>query len=145
MTRLKPEYGTKNQSYLAAGELEGLFRLVTDFYQIMETEPFAKTIRDMHPKNLEVAIDKLARFLSGWLGGPKLYQMKHGSISIPGVHRPFIIDMPEHDAWLKCMEMALVKQDYAQDFKDYLLTQLKVPASRIVAVNRKNRENNRGR
>jgi hemoglobin len=111
----------------------------------METEPFANTIRSMHPKNLDESIDKLARFLSGWLGGPKLYQKKHGSISIPGVHRPFVIDMPEHDAWLKCMEMALVKQDYAQEFKVYLIEQLKFPAGRIVVVNRKNRELNHGR
>ena len=138
-------YGTENHSYLAAGEFEGLFKLVTDFYEVMETEPFAKTIRNMHPKDLDESIDKLARFLSGWLGGPKLYQKKHGSISIPGVHRPFVIDMPEHDAWLKCMEMALIKQDYTQGFKIYLLEQLKFPAGRIVAVNRKNRELNHGR
>ena len=137
---MKPKYGTENQSYLAAGEFDGLFKLVTDFYEVMSTEPFAKTIRDMHPQDLEVSIDKLARFLSGWLGGPKLFQKKHGSISIPGVHRPFVIDMPEHDAWLLCMEMALVQQDYTQEFRDYLLEQLKFPAGRIVAVNRKNRE-----
>ena len=111
---MKPAYGTKNQSFLAAGEFEGLFKLVSDFYEVMETESFAKTIREMHPQDLQESIDKLARFLSGWLGGPKLYQKKHGSISIPGVHKPFVIDMPEHNAWLKCMELALVKQDYAK-------------------------------
>ena len=138
---MKSKYGTENQSYLAAGEFDGLFKLVTDFYEVMSTEPFAKTIRDMHPEDLEVSIDKLAHFLSGWLGGPKLFQKKHGSISIPGVHRPFVIDMPEHDAWLLCMEMALVKQDYTQEFRDYLLEQLKFPAGRIVAVNQKSRDN----
>ena len=137
---MKANYGTENQSFLAAGEFDGLLKLVTDFYQIMDSEPFAKTIRDLHPRDLNDSIDKLARFLSGWLGGPKLYQTKYGSISKPGVHCPFVIDIPEHDAWLKCMEIALHKQVYTSEFKEYFLEQLKFPAGRIVAVNRENRE-----
>jgi hemoglobin len=39
----------------------------------MNELPEAGVIRKMHPDNLEVSVDKLARFLCGWLGGPKLY------------------------------------------------------------------------
>ena len=133
---MKLTYGQQDNSYLAAGEFDGLFKLVTEFYRVMDTEVFAKTIRDLHAKDLEESIDKLARFLSAWLGGPKLYREKYGPISIPGVHCPFHIDQEEHDAWLQCMQIALETQDYTQDFKDYLLAQLAVPARRIVEVNR---------
>lgn len=137
---MKPTYGQQNNSYLAAGEFDGLFKLVTEFYRVMSTEPFAKIIRDLHPKDLEISIDKLARFLSGWLGGPKIFQEKYGSISIPRVHCPFHIDQAEHDAWLKCMKMALEKQSYEKEFKEYLLLQLAVPAGRILTVNRQQRD-----
>ena len=35
---------------------------------------------------------------------------------------------------MKCMELALQQQDYEEEFKQYLLTQLNVPASRIVTL-----------
>ena len=139
---MKLTYGQQNNSYLAAGEFDGLFKLVTEFYRVMDTEAFAKTIRDLHANDLEESIDKLARFLSAWLGGPKLYKDKYGPISIPGVHCPFHIDQAEHDAWLQCMQRALETQDYTDDFKEYLLAQLAVPARRILEVNRTFREAN---
>jgi len=36
----------------------------------------------------------------------------------------------ERDAWLLCMQRALAEQPYADDFKQYLIEQLFVPAER---------------
>lgn len=126
------QYGDQNSSFLAAGSETGLFSLAKDFYHQMETLEQAKKIRNMHPADLTESIDKLARFLSGWLGGPKLYREKYGSISIPRAHQHLAISTKEMDAWLLCMEKALENTNYDQDFKDYLLKQLAVPASRCV-------------
>lgn len=126
------QYGEQNTSFLAAGSEQGLFALAKEFYHQMETLEEAKKIRDMHPKDLTESIDKLARFLSGWLGGPKLYREKYGSISIPRAHQHLSISPLEMDAWLLCMQKALEKTDYEQAFKEYLLKQLAVPASRCV-------------
>jgi hemoglobin len=62
-------FGDKDSSYLAAGKLEGIQQLVSCFYNIMSELLEAAHIRAMHPANLTVSIDKLACFLSGWLGG----------------------------------------------------------------------------
>ena len=56
--------------YQAAGGLEGLTKLVDEFYAIMDTLPEARTIRNMHPQGLAESRKKLTYFLSGWLGGP---------------------------------------------------------------------------
>ena len=71
------------------------------------------------------------RFFCGWLGGPRRYNEKYGSISIPGVHRHLSIEEPERDAWLTCMQRAIEQQPFAADFKQYLLEQLAIPAERI--------------
>lgn len=127
-------YGTGDASFRAAGGESGIRDLVVTFYRLMDALPEARIIREMHPADLETSIDKLARFLCGWLGGPKRYREKYGSITIPGVHRHLRVTASERDAWLACMQRAIERQPYAADFKRYLLEQLAVPAERIRQV-----------
>lgn len=79
-----------------------------------------------------MARDKLACFLSGWLGGPRLFSERYGPIAIPAFHAQWPIDESHSAAWLQCMAGAIARQPYAPDFAEYLLTQLRVPAARIV-------------
>jgi len=125
------QYGEGSASYDAAGGLSGIQKLVKDFYGVMNSKPDYATIRDMHPKDLTVSEDKLACFLSGWLGGERLFAKKYGGINIPQVHAHLVIHEKERDMWLDCMKEALEKQGCSDDFKVYLLEQLKVPAERI--------------
>lgn len=134
MNNLQP-YGTGDTSYQAAGGEEGIQQLVRDFYTIMDSDPAAKTIRHMHPKDIDSSYEKLWRFLSGWMNGPKRYREKYGTdIAIPWVHQPFPIGQEEADAWLSCMRQALDKQPYAEDFKIYLMQELLFPVQRILEV-----------
>jgi hemoglobin len=121
--------------YQAAGELAGITRLVDEFYVNMDTLPEAETIRHMHPEDLTESRKKLTYFLCGWLGGPKLFQQHYGPISIPGFHKKFPIGYEERDAWLLCMQRAIVVQPYSAQFKDYLLAALSIPAERVREVN----------
>ena len=130
-TSTDDRFGDKDSSYIAAGKLEGIQQLVTCFYNVMSELPEATHIRDMHPADLTVSIDKLSCFLSGWLGGPRLYADKYGAFSIPQVHKHLTVTELERDAWLLCMHQALEQQPYAQSFKKYMLNQLAIPAERI--------------
>ncbi len=134
MSTDKKPYGTDDNSYISAGKIDGIKKLVDAFYHYMDTQDSASGIRNMHAKNLDVVKEKLTLFLCGWLGGPKLFQEKFGSISIPQFHKNFPIGEAERDAWLTCMKMAANDQDYTDDFKTYLLEQLYVPAERIRMV-----------
>lgn len=124
-------YGQGDSSYQAAGGLDGISRLVEDFYAAMSTLPEAATIRQMHPEDLSLSKQKLCYFLCGWMGGPKLYQEHFGGIHIPGAHSHLPITTEDAEMWLTCMATALERQPYAEDFKDYLMTQFRFPANAI--------------
>ena len=137
-----PAYGDGDASFRAAGGEAGIRRWVDRFYDLMETRPDARSIREMHPADLTTSRDKLARFLCGWLGGPRRYAEKYGGIRIPLAHARYDIGGPERDAWLACMAEALETQPFAPDFKTYLLRELAVPAERIrrAVLDRKSRD-----
>ncbi len=126
----KPDYGDGEASFQAAGGVTGIRQLVDDFYDLMERLPEAQEIRTMHPADLTQSRDKLARFLCGWLGGPRLYREKYGPIRIPSAHAHLNIGTKQRDVWLACMQKALEQQPYAAGFKAYLIAQLAIPAER---------------
>ncbi len=124
-------YGIGDSSFQAAGGEAGLQALVDQFYANMDSNPEALGIRRLHAPDLSSARDKLARFLCGWLGGPRRYQEKYGAISIPGVHQRFAIGSTEKDAWMNCMQQAVIEQPWGEDFKRYFMEQLAIPAERV--------------
>ena len=134
MKNNQQKYGSGDASFLAAGGIQGIRKLVDCFFDHMDQLPEAKKIRAMHPEDLDESRDKLTRFLCGWLGGPKIYQEKYGPISIPGVHQHLDIGQSERNAWLKCMSLALQEQSCSDDFKHYLMQQLAIPAERVRVV-----------
>lgn len=135
MSNTSEAFGHGDASFQAAGGEIGIHKLVEAFYQVMDTLPEVQAIRAMHADDLSDSIDRLAAFLSGWLGGPRRYAEKYGSISIPQAHAHLTIDESLRDEWLLCMQHAAAQQDYSQAFQDYLLAQLAVPAERILRVN----------
>jgi len=137
MSTNTPLYGFSDNSYQAAGGLEGIRQLVDDFYRMMDELPQAQTIRAMHKSDLTESRDKLTLFLCGWMGGPKAYHEKYGGINIPRDHAHLEIGEQERDAWLLCMERAIALQDYSPSFGAYLLAQLRIPAERILSVSKK--------
>lgn len=124
-------YGDGDATFRAAGGQTGIRQLVDDFYDIMESNADYQTIHDWHPSDNEMSRDKLARFLCGWMGGPRLYREKYGSINIPGAHQHLGVTEAERDQWLNCMTEALAKQPYPDSLKQYLRRELAVPAERI--------------
>jgi len=127
----KPQYGTGDASYQAASGEAGLRRLVDNFFDRMGSDERFATIYALHPEDKEGSRDKLARFLCGWLGGPKRYQEKYGAIGIPRVHAHLAIATAERDQWLQCMSESVAEQPFASDFKTYLMEQFFVPAEAV--------------
>lgn len=124
-------YGTGDASFQAAGNEAGIRKLVDDFFDRMGADERFTRIYSMHPDDKDVSRDKLARFLCGWLGGPKLYNEKYGAIGIPRVHAHLAIATAERDQWLTCMQETVALQPFAADFKTYLMEQLFVPAEAV--------------
>ncbi|MEP7730720.1 group II truncated hemoglobin [Marinomonas primoryensis] len=129
-----PVYGESDGTLQKVGGIAGLQSLVEAFYRIMENTPEYRPLFDMHPNNLELTIDKLVSFLSGWMGGEKLFTKKYGPISLPQAHAHLIITEKEKAMWLNCMAAALDELGYPEDVKAYLLPKLEFPAERIRQV-----------
>lgn len=84
--------------------------LVTRFYDIMETDPAARDILELHPKDLTGARQKLYEFLIGWMGGPQIYMEKYGHPRLRMRHMHVAIGELERDQWMYCIEKAMTEQ-----------------------------------
>jgi len=125
-------FGVGDTSFQAAGGEPGLTRLVAAFYQIMDEREAASCVRRLYPHDLNESSGRLTAFLCGWLGGTRRYTQRYGSINIPQFHLHWQVGEAERGAWLECMALAIAKQGYTDEFADYLLAHLRIPAERIV-------------
>ncbi len=131
LEKLHAYYREDDNQFQIAGGVEGITKLANDFYDQMETLKESRKILHMHPTDLTVSREKLARFLCGYMNGPELYEEKYGPLALGPAHSHLPIGTPETDAWLLCMKKALEMQDWPQEFKDFMYMRLCTPASRI--------------
>lgn len=96
----------ENTPYEELGGEAGIRRLVHRFYALMDSLPEAWDVRQMHPEDLSGSEEKLFKYLTGWLGGPPLYEQEFGHPRLRARHMPFTIASIERDQWLMCMKQA---------------------------------------
>ncbi len=106
--------------YEQLGGDTGIRALVDRFYDLMDTAPEAVHVRALHAASLKVSREKLYHFLSGWTGGPPLYEERYGHPMLRMRHMPFAIGTRERDEWLWCMERALAEQIMPDELREYL-------------------------
>lgn len=98
---------TKATPYQLIGGEEGIRRLVNRFYDIMQSDQQAQELFAIHPQPLDAIRQKFYEYLSGWLGGPGLYEEKYGHPRLRARHLPFKVNKPMRDQWMYCMERAM--------------------------------------
>jgi hemoglobin len=109
---------------------EGIEQLAHAFYDVMDELPEARDIRAMHGQDLTEVKQKLSDYLTGWMGGPPLYQAKHGTVCLTEPHKPYSIGPEETQQWLLCFDKALEKINASDEVK----AMLKQPIQRIAAA-----------
>jgi hemoglobin len=107
--------------YQQIGGAEAVRALVERFYDLMDLEPAYAELRRVHGNDLTSARDKLAWFLTGWLGGPDLYIERFGHPRLRARHLPFAIGTRERDQWLACMNQAMSEQQIDGTLRAQLL------------------------
>ncbi len=117
---------TPQTPYQILGE-DGIRRLTNTFYDIMDSLPEAAGLRAMHARDLAPMKEKLAEYLTGWMGGPPLYADKYGTVCMTTPHEPYHIGPAERDQWLLCMDKALEQTGASKELVDML----KIPLFRI--------------
>lgn len=111
---------TPTPPFDALGGEAGIRALVDHFYDLMETASEAATIRRLHAASLKRSREKLFEYLTGWSGGPPLYESKYGHPRLRARHLPFPIAARERDEWLWCMDRALDAHPAPAPVKDFL-------------------------
>ena len=100
---------TRSHYDLLGGEV-GVLQLVNRFYDLMDELPEAYELRKIHPQDSSESRAKLFKFLSGWLGGPGLYEAEYGHPRLRQRHFPFQVNSQMRDQWIMCMDLALDEQ-----------------------------------
>lgn len=108
----------------AESGIQNIRLLVETFYDIMDSDPKAKPLRDMHQPDLTSAREKLFMFLTGWTGGPQLYIERYGHPMLRKRHMPFEIGESARDQWMYCMIKAMHQLEYDDDLMKKLANQL---------------------
>lgn len=106
---------------------DGIRELCNTFYDIMDNLPEATQLRAMHASDLTPMKEKLADYLTGWMGGPPRYADKYGTVCMTTPHEHYHIGPAERDQWLLCMDKALQQTNAS----DELVEMLKIPLFRI--------------
>lgn len=123
--------------YERLGGEAGVRRLVEVFYDIVEGEAAGHDLNLLHLRGHGVAHSRIEQFnfLSGFLGGPKLYAEKHGHSNVRRMHEHVAINAHARDSWLNCMELALDRCGTDVPTKSAVMAHFK-----SVAANLRNRE-----
>ncbi len=109
----------------ALGGEPGVRTLVDRFYDLMDSAPEAADIRRLHAASLKRSREKLFEYLTGWTGGPPLYESKYGHPRLRQRHMPFAIGTRERDQWLWCMDRALAEHAMPDETREFLRVRLR--------------------
>jgi hemoglobin len=87
----------------------------------MGSDPAAASLRALHAGDLGPMRARLADWLIGWMGGPRLYAERHpGRPCVVSAHKPFRIGQAEAEQWMACMRRALDQTGASPELKGML-------------------------
>lgn len=115
-------WGRAATPYEEIGGEGGTRDLAEAFYDVIEEE--SPTLRAMLPSNTTNTRKKFFMYLSGWLGGPSLYEDRWGHPRLRMRHMPFPIGDPEAVEWMRCMHIALDRVEVDEPLKSFLVEKL---------------------
>jgi|GEM_PF-146145 len=124
----------KKSLYDAIGGEGGVENLVKVFYDLVEQHPEGKKLHVLHLRGNGIAHSRVEQFnfLSGFLGGPKLYVEKHGHSNVRLMHEHVEINSESKDIWLKCMDMAIDEVGIGAEVKNKLMNNFTTIANLLV-------------
>lgn len=97
--------------YARMGEAN-IFKMLEDFY----IELGKSEIKHLFPSDMKEASKKSGAFFVFLLGGPPLYQERHGSPMMRQRHMAFTIDENARQVWLDCFRKTLIDAEKKYQF-----------------------------
>jgi hemoglobin len=118
------------QFYTDVGGAPVFEKLVARFYQEVAED---EVLRPLYPEeDLGPAEVRLRMFLEQYWGGPRTYSDQRGHPRLRMRHAPFKVGPIEHDAWLRCMRIAVDEADLDEAHRAQLWDYLQMAAASMV-------------
>ncbi len=91
-----------------------LRRLVNRVYDLVETDPRGANLMRLHFRGHGLAHvrEEQFAFLSGFLGGRRYYEEKHGSMEVRLMHAHVPIALEDAESWLTLMDQAIADEGH---------------------------------
>ncbi len=120
----------KPSLYQLLGEEAGIRALVETFYDIVEHDPEARDLHDLHLRGFGLGHSRREQFdyLCGFFGGQQYYVMRHGHARLREIHAHVAIGRDMRDLWLKCMAKAIDRLALPQDLAASMMRHFSVAA-----------------
>lgn len=113
----------------AIGGYKPIERLIEAFYKRVAVHP---ELIPIFPEDLTESARKQELFLIQFFGGPKLYSEDRGNPMLRRRHLPFEITPSRKDAWLSCMESALIEADIKESYRNIIYKRLEMTAEHMM-------------
>ena len=110
--------------YAELGGADAVRALVNRFYDLMDSDPAVAPLRALHAADLGPMRDKLADWMSAFLGGPQHYFERADAVCFNAAHGGLAIDARIRDQWLDCMYRALADSGVAPTVQARIRTPL---------------------
>lgn len=117
-SRTAHPWGDADTPYEQIGGGDRVRALADAFYDVIEEK--SPTLRAMLPASTANTRKKFSMYLSGWLGGPPLYEEKWGHPRLRMRHMPFSIGGDEADEWMRCMRAAMGRVGIEEPLRSFL-------------------------
>lgn len=112
----------------------GLRKLVEHFYDLIETEPEAAPLLELHMDGHGLAHtrEEQFNFMSGFMGGRQYYLEKHRHMNVREIHAHVPIHESDAELWLKMMDRTLTELGHMGPKVDRLRVTLRKVALMLV-------------
>lgn len=117
------------------GGMTAIKTLANEFYDVMERDPMARELRDIHPELINSARNNLYRFLTHWLGGPEIFGNQYVNARwLELRHRHVDLGDQFVHQWLYCMDTAMKNLDFDDALKNRLNKKFRSMIAAMVRV-----------
>ena len=93
--------------YDRLGGEAGLTALIDKYIEILQRSPDYDELRRWYVNGMAHYRARMIEYLTGWFGGPALYNQKHGLPQLRENHQRMRITAELRDLWFGCMQEAL--------------------------------------
>ena len=118
------------------GGEDGIRALVETFYDIIEQDPEAAALHDLHLQGQGVANSRPEQFnfLCGFFGGRRYYHELHGHMNLREIHAHVEIRLQDAEDWLAVMDRAMVETNVAETERGQIMATFRRAALMLVNV-----------